>query len=303
MRPSHREVREWKTTVRRLSYRPPLAWDALLGFLGPRATPGVEAVVDGTYLRTFDAGGGAAGVLTAWPRAGEDALAIRIEAPAMVPLHGMVRRARRMFDLDVDPAAVAKALARDPLLRRSLRAHPGLRVPGAWDGFELAVRAVLGQQVTVAGATTLAGRLAEAFGAPVSREVRARGLSRLFPTPAALATADVKRIGMPTARAAAIRALAKATLDGRVTFEPAAADATTAALLAVPGIGPWTAAYVAMRALGAPDALPDTDLGLRRALATKDVLARAEAWRPFRAYGALHVWTLGHADARKKSEA
>ncbi len=274
----------------RLAYQGPLAWAELLAFLAPRATPGVESVVEGAYLRTFDAGGGAVGTLDVRRRPGEDALALRLDAPALAPLYGLVQRARRLFDLDVDPRAVARVLVRDPALRASVRARPGLRVPGAWDGFELAVRAVLGQQVTVAGATTLAGRLAEAFGVPVTPNARAPGLTRLFPTPRALASAKVERIGLPKARAEAIRALAQATLDGAVTFEPGTEDATTKALLAIRGIGPWTCAYVAMRALGAPDALPDSDLGLRRALGTTAVAARAEAWRPWRAYGAMHVW-------------
>jgi AraC family transcriptional regulator, regulatory protein of adaptative response / DNA-3-methyladenine glycosylase II len=274
----------------RLAYDGPLAWAELLAFLAPRATPGVEAVFGDAYLRTFDAGGGAVGTLEVRPRAGEDALALRLDAPAVAPLYGLVLRARRLFDLDVDPRAVARVLGKDPALRASVRARPGLRVPGAWDGFELAVRAVLGQQVTVAGATTLTGRLAEAFGAPVRPSPRAPGLTRLFPTPRALAAAKVERIGLPAARAEAIRRLARATLDGAVVFEPGTCEATTDALLAIPGIGPWTCAYVAMRAFGAPDALPETDLGLRRALGTTAVAARAEGWRPWRAYGAMHVW-------------
>jgi AraC family transcriptional regulator, regulatory protein of adaptative response / DNA-3-methyladenine glycosylase II len=286
----------------RLAYDRPLAWAELLAFLAPRATPGVEAVVGDAYLRTFDAGDGAAGTLEVRPLPGDDALALRLDAPAIAPLYGLVQRARRLFDLDVDPAAVARVLGRDPALRASVRARPGLRVPGAWDGFELAVRAVLGQQVTVAGATTLAGRLADAFGAKVTPGARAPALVRLFPTPRALAAAKVERIGLPTARAEAIRALARATVAGDVTFEPGTEEATTAALLALPGIGPWTCAYVAMRALGAPDALPDTDLGLRRALGTDDVAARAEAWRPWRAYGAMHVWAGDAKSVKKRSE-
>ncbi len=276
--------------VLRLAYRGPLAWRELLAFLGARATPGVEEVVGDAYRRTFDAGGGAVGRLEVRPRSGDDALELRLDVPAVAPLYGLVQRARRLFDLDVDPRAVARVLGRDPVLRRSVRARPGLRVPGAWDGFELAVRAILGQQVTVAGATTLAGRLAAAFGARVPEGALAPALTHIFPTARALATAKVERIGLPKARADAIRALARA-VEGGLVLEPGTEEATTAALMAIRGVGPWTAAYVAMRALGATDAVPDTDLGLRRTLGTHDVAARAEAWRPWRAYGAMHVWS------------
>ncbi|MBW2316655.1 MAG: DNA-3-methyladenine glycosylase 2 family protein, partial [Deltaproteobacteria bacterium] len=194
-------------------------------------------------------------------------------------------------------------LSADPTLARVVAAHPGLRVPGAFDGFELAVRAILGQQVSVRGATTLAGRLVERFGTPCPGESDA-AVSRLFPRPERLARARIEAIGLPAARAGAIRALARAVSSGEIVLDGSAdPDETCAALEALPGIGPWTSAYVAMRALREPDAFLSGDLGLRRALATPEGLPsaralgeRAEAWRPWRAYAALYLWQL-EADA------
>lgn len=200
-----------------------------------------------------------------------------------------------MFDLAADPADIAGHLGRDTALSGVLSAHPGLRLPGAWDGFELAVRAILGQQVTVKGASTLSGRLASAFG---ERMAAADGPTILFPTPAVLAGAEVERIGLPKARARTIKALAEAVASGAVTFDAALdPDALERRLTALPGIGSWTAQYVAMRALNEPDAFPATDLGLIRSAAAlgmaataKELALRAEAWRPWRAYAAQYLW-------------
>jgi AraC family transcriptional regulator, regulatory protein of adaptative response / DNA-3-methyladenine glycosylase II len=201
----------------------------------------------------------------------------------------------------VDPRAMGDHLSHDRLLRGMVRARPGLRVPGAWDGFEVAVRAILGQQVSVAGATTLAGRLARRFGARVSAEgvplAYRESLRHLFPTPEALAEAPVEAIGLPRARAAAIRALSASVASGRLVLGGyVGLDEAVADLVALPGIGPWTAHYVAMRALREPDALPASDLVLRvalggRSLTAAEVEARAERWRPWRAYAAVHLWT------------
>jgi 3-methyladenine DNA glycosylase/8-oxoguanine DNA glycosylase len=209
-----------------------------------------------------------------------------------------VERVRALFDLGDDPDAIARHLGRDVRLRRSVGSRPGLRVPGAWDPFELAVRAILGQQVSVAGATTLAGKLARAHGESLVTRGYADPhgrLTHLFPTPGALAQA--KLAGLPRARVQALGTLAREVHSGTLQLDSGRdLDASVARLTALPGIGPWTAHYVAMRALREPDAFPSGDLVLRRALrpgacaTTRELEARAEAWRPFRAYAAMHLW-------------
>jgi len=282
-----------------LPYRPPLAWTSLLGFLRERATPGVELVGASSYRRTVSIGG-RAGTLEVQRSPTANALELRLELGAHEELLAVVERVNRLFDLTADPDRITSHLRRDPELARRLRRLPGVRVPGAWDRFELAVRAILGQQVSVRGATTLAGRLARAFGEPVAG-LEKEGLSHLFPTPEALAGADLGRVGLTRARAEAIRALAIATRDGALALgTPRGLDEAVTQLRTLPGVGTWTAQYIAMRALGEPDAFPSGDLGLRRALARKGVLPssravdeRAEAWRPWRAYAAMTLWLTG----------
>ena len=281
---------------RSLAFRPPLDWAGLLAFLAPRATPGVEAVAGGAYRRTI-ALGDAAGTIAVRPAAGELQLVMRVRRARPERLRQVVERARRLFDLDADPVRIADHLARSPELAPLVARRPGLRVPGTWDAFELAVRAVLGQQVTVRGATTLAGRLVRAFGRPLDRAED--GLTHLFPRPEALADTDLASIGLPRSRAATIRGLARAVARGELVLDASRGlEDAVARLAAVPGIGAWTAHYIAMRALGEPDAFPAADLGLRRALgngagplAPARVAERAEAWRPWRAYAAMHLWT------------
>jgi AraC family transcriptional regulator, regulatory protein of adaptative response / DNA-3-methyladenine glycosylase II len=268
----------------RLSYRPPFAWDELLRFLGMRAVPGLEQV-DGTiYRRAVGAGESAAIVeLEHTP----PVVFLRLRGAGIEALGSTVERARQFADLDADPEQIGAVLARDHALRDLVACRPGLRVPGAWDGFELAVRAVLGQQVSVRGAATLAGRLVARFGERLLEPAAA--VTHVFPSPDALVEADVQAVGIPEARAETIRRLARAVAAGSLVLGPSAPfDETRTRLLAVPGIGPWTVEYVAMRALRDPDAFPDGDLGLRRAGATWE---RAERWRPWRAYAALHLWT------------
>jgi AraC family transcriptional regulator of adaptative response / DNA-3-methyladenine glycosylase II len=285
-----------------LRYQPPLDWDALLRFLRLRATPGAEVVDAAVYRRTI-AINGVAGVMSVSCDAKAAQLILHVSGVAD---GDVVARVRRIFDLDADPHATAARLRRSPQLRRCVDAAPGLRVPGAWDGFELAVRAVLGQQVTVKGATTLAGRLVRAFGTPIEncRAIeKCGGLSHLFPRPAALADADLAPIGLPRARAATIRGLAAAVASERVMLDGSCALAdTVSTLCALAGIGDWTAQYIAMRALRDADAFPSTDLGLQRALArdnqrpsAAELLRLAEAWRPYRAYAAMHLWCGGAA--------
>jgi AraC family transcriptional regulator of adaptative response / DNA-3-methyladenine glycosylase II len=209
----------------------------------------------------------------------------------------IVSRLRRMFDLDADPQAIGAALSADARLRPLLQRRPGLRVPSGWDGFEIAVRAIIGQQISVAGARTLASRLSQKFGRPLSAPF-AIGLDHLFPTPDALADADLAAIGLTRARAETVRTVARALLDGRVDFRPERTlDDFTARWVALPGIGPWTAHYIALRALGHPDAFPADDLVLQRAvpndgsrMSAKTLAARSDAWRPWRAYSVIQLW-------------
>ena len=262
----------------RIAYRPPYDWDSLIEFLAARATPGVETVTSGEYRRNI-ALDEREGTIAVRPVRGRNSLELDICYPDPAALFRIVERTRRIFDVGADPAEVAGHLRKDPALERSVRARPGLRVPGCWDGFELAVRAILGQQVSVKGATTMAGRLASAFGSPVQA-----GEGVLFPSAAALAHADLTTIGLTRRRAASIRDLAAAVAQGAVVFDGRLdAGRFEKSVTAIAGIGPWTAQYIAMR-LGEPDAFPSGDLYLRH------VGARSEAWRPWRAYAAMHLW-------------
>ena len=288
-----------RALVLHLAYRPPYPWPTVLGFLRARATRGVEEVTSDTYRRTFRMGDAAGRLEVSWaPERNALRVAVRYAGPLL--LIRLAERLRSLFDLEADPQEIARGLAHDPRLRAALRAVPGVRVPGAWDGFELAVRAVLGQQVSVAAATTLAGRLAEACGEKLPDEVAAGGgPDRLFPSARSVAAADLGGIGLTRARAQAIRALAEEVASGRLRLAPTPdPEAVTEQLLRLPGIGPWTAAYVAMRALREPDAFPATDLGLLRALDTtpKALADAAEDWRPWRSYAALLLWQAGGDD-------
>ncbi len=294
----------------RLRCRPPFDGAGLLGFLALRAVPGVELVdatdaaapadaAPRTYRRVLSLPHGL-GLAALTPRAEHVDCTLRLRD--MRDLSAAVERCRRLLDLDADPLAVDGALGADPLLGPLVRATPGLRVPGAVDGAELAVRAVLGQQVSVGGARTLAARLAAEHGSPLDEQLPSCGpssaLTHAFPTAAAIAALDPERLPMPRARGRALIGLCAALADGGIQLDPGAdRDETRQQLLALPGIGPWTAEYVAMRALGDPDAFPATDLGIRHAFARLDqphdaraVAAIAERWRPWRAYAALHLW-------------
>ena len=270
----------------RLAYRPPYDWPALLAFLGARAIPGLEAVDAGGYRRNVENGR-----LEVRPdRANALALTLtpfRRERGELLEIAG---RVRRMFDLDADPLQIAAALAADPLLGPSVRARPGLRIPGAWDSFEACVRAILGQQVSVRAATTFAGRLVEAFGAP--SPAPADGITHLFPTPERLASAALEKIGLTRARAESIRCVARSAQVLRQ--RPESLEGLVDRLRTLPGVGPWTAHYLAMRAFGEVDAFPSGDLVLRK-MAREPLPAaleqRSTAWRPWRAYAAMHLWS------------
>jgi AraC family transcriptional regulator of adaptative response / DNA-3-methyladenine glycosylase II len=274
----------------RLRFRCPFEWNRMLAFLSLRATPGVEVVEGGCYRRTISLNA-LSGCIEAFLEKGESAIAVRICFPDPRWLFLIVERIRYMFDLNADPFEIAGQLGTDPLLAKPVALTPGLRVPGCWDGFELAVRAVLGQQVTVKGASTLAGRLVEEFGIAVTPR---RGLTHLFPLPNVLAGADLARVGLPAARAETIRGLASAVRDGRISFAGVVdVPDFLVRFRQLPGIGDWTAQYVAMRAFGDPDAFPSGDLGLLRAAAMlrpRELEERSHAWRPWRAYAAMHLW-------------
>ncbi|WP_437303945.1 AlkA N-terminal domain-containing protein [Sorangium sp. So ce388] len=291
----------------RLPFRPPLDWGALAGFLGARAIPGVESAGPGVYRRTVRAAGGH-GVVEVRPVPGEPYLLARLRLPGTEGLIHCAERLRRLFDLGADPDAIAAHLGADPRLAPWVAAMPGVRVPGAWDGFELAVRAILGQQVSVRAATQLAGRLVARHGEPLSLrggllpEDADGALSFVFPAPEVLAAADLTDLGLPRARAAAISSLAARVAGGEVALDASRGlEETVRALAGLPGIGEWTAHYIAMRALREPDAFPATDLGLRRALggiSGAGLLAMAEAWRPWRAYAAMLLWMADAQGAR-----
>jgi AraC family transcriptional regulator of adaptative response / DNA-3-methyladenine glycosylase II len=279
--------RDPKCVVLRLAFRPPLDWPALLAFLALRAVPGVEEVRGDTYRRALRAG-----VLEVSLDESGRALRLSLPTELTAELPDLVRRVRRLFDLDADPLAIAACLKSSALLARSVRAHPGLRVPGSWDPFEMAVRAVLGQQISVRGATTLCGRLVRELGEPLGLPGE---LAWAFPSPSRLARADLSKIGLPRSRAESLRSLARAVVDQPGLFEPGRdLEEIVERLQRLPGVGPWTAHHLAMRAFGEPDAFPSGDLGLRQAASNASpakLEALAEAWRPWRAYATVHLWT------------
>jgi AraC family transcriptional regulator, regulatory protein of adaptative response / DNA-3-methyladenine glycosylase II len=281
-----------------LPYRLPYDWQSLLKFLSLRAIPSVEQVRNGSYLRSISYNG-QAGWIAAANHAEISALRVTIQYPDAAALPCIISRVRNMFDLTADPVIIGEVLSRDPYLATLVAVRPGLRVPGAWDGFELAVRAILGQQITVSAATRLAGKLVSLFGGAMPGKDRIEGLTLLFPKPAQLAGQDIAQIGMPRARGAAIARLA-AHFTANPEFFTGHANLRDAVknLCALPGIGEWTAQYIAMRAMREGDAFPVGDVALMRALSEKDrprmdaaaLLRRAEGWRPWRAYAALHIW-------------
>jgi AraC family transcriptional regulator, regulatory protein of adaptative response / DNA-3-methyladenine glycosylase II len=283
----------------RLSYRPPLDFAALLQFLQKRAIPGIETITATSYERHLGGVSGSCKIIVSAAKLRPE-LVLEIWNFSAPEIPEIVRRARRLFDLDADLLAVHTALSGHPVLAQSLAVRPGLRVPGCWDGFELAVRAVLGQQVSVAGATTLARRLVAQFGAGAAA----------FPTPARLCEAELEGIGLPKARANTLRALARAVCARQIDFAPGQnIEEFVRQFCLIPGIGPWTAHYVAMRALAHPDAFPAGDLVLQNVLggaqrlSEKATQACSQAWRPWRAYAVLHLWFCANERAASKSSA
>ena len=285
----------------RLGYRPPYDWESIASFLRARAIPGIEAVSSSRYARTI-AISGERGVLVVEP-AEKNCLKATVRFPNLKSLPTIIARVRRVFDLASDPVAIGAHLSQDPMLAPLVASRPGLRVPGAWDGFELAVRAILGQQITVSAATRLAAKLVSCHGEKVADPAALdRGLTHVFPTPRQLAVADLAVIGMPKARQMAISSLAATVVADPLIFGPRRSlDEAIAQLRVLPGIGEWTAQYIAMRELREPDAFLVADVGLLRAMSygggmrpsPVELLARAEQWRPWRAYAAVHLWASG----------
>jgi AraC family transcriptional regulator of adaptative response / DNA-3-methyladenine glycosylase II len=278
-----------------LRYHPPYDWPAMLEFLRRRAIPGIELVTANRYARTVQLDG-VQGTVSVHLANG-NALRATVRFAKLSALPTIIARLRRVFDLAADPVPIAAHLSKDPALAALVKARPGLRVPGAWDGFELAIRAVLGQQITVSAAVRLAGRLVPAYG---ERLAEPDGdLTHVFPRPEAVATADLTAIGMPRSRAATLSAVAAAAITDPHLFDATfGLDDAVRRLRSIRGVGEWTAQYIALRQLREPDAFPAADLGLMRAMAghegsghsSSELLDRAKAWRPWRAYAAQHLW-------------
>jgi AraC family transcriptional regulator, regulatory protein of adaptative response / DNA-3-methyladenine glycosylase II len=286
--------------VMRLLYRPPYHWSALLAFLRSRATPGVELVGEDFYQRTVESDGGA-GVVDVRPDQENTCLMVRIALPKYEGLLRVVERVRRVFDLGADPLQIAAHLSRDPMLKPLLELRPGLRVPGVWHGFEVAVRAVLGQRLTVIDSAAVAGELVRNYGRP--SETTVSDLTHLFPRPEDLADADLAHLGIDERCAESINSLARALCRKRLTFEfSRTLQDTISRLSAIDGIEENAAHYIAMRAFGEPDAFPSDDPALKHGPGTSQaptssekMLSLTEAWRPWRAYAAMHLWAANAA--------
>jgi len=294
-------------TILRIRYRTPYDWDSILEFLRARAIPGVEIVEANVYKRTIDIAG-KVGFIEVKHCAQKESLCFTIHFPSVQELSDIVNRVRRLFDLGADIDTIGQHLSLDRKLMPLVAQRPGLRAPGGWDGFELAVRAVLGQQISVRAARQLAGKLVALHGKPLSNgSAYPKGLTHVFPTAKCLA-GTVLALGMPTSRLETLKAIAQASVKDPNLFQPAASmDKTIAKLLAVPGIGDWTAQYIALRAIREVDAFPASDIGLLRGAAkifgepvtAKSLAQRAETWRPWRAYAAQHLWAADTSTSPK----
>jgi AraC family transcriptional regulator of adaptative response / DNA-3-methyladenine glycosylase II len=293
-----------------LPYRPPYDWPAMLQFLGARAIAGLELVTAHSYERVIELGGSVGSIhVTQAPR--QHALCVIVRFPRLESLPAIIARTRRLFDLGAEPLAIVAALESDPVLAPLVRARPGIRVPGSWDGFEIAVRAVLGQQVSLKEATRLAGRLVTILGEDVGEAIDQPHLRRVFPRPESFTVAALAGLGVPRARIECVAAVAAATLANPDLFDPYCDLATAVTRLReIAGVGEWTAQYIAMRALGESDAILAGDVAVQRALAIRgkrptpnEVLARAESWRPWRAYGVLHLWMSAGTDIAAEARA
>lgn len=285
-----------------LGYRPPYDFDAMLGYLSGRAIPGVEVVDDTSWRRAISLDG-VNGTVSISRDEKKHRLVADFHMTGPVVIVDGIARVKDLFDLDAAPAEIQDHLANDPALGKSIKARPGLRVPGAWDPFELVIRAIIGQQISVAGARTLLGRLAQAFGASVEL---GDNFTHLFPEPEDLAGKDLQSIGLTKSRAATLQAIASAFVKDRDYIHTAMETGeATRRLLAIKGIGPWTAEYVILRALRNPDAFPASDLILMKSAGVKkpkDLEMQAEAWRPWRGYAAQHLWTSYSPEKVRKAK-
>jgi AraC family transcriptional regulator, regulatory protein of adaptative response / DNA-3-methyladenine glycosylase II len=291
-------IAESQTSTLQLSYRPPYDWKGILAFLGARALKGIEHVTDSSYSRTVHLGA-AKGWIRVTQSQKKHALMVEFTHTLTPVLPALLSRVRALFDLNARPDLIAKHLSKDARLRSAVKANPGLRVPGAFNGFEMGLRAILGQQVTVKAATTIACRFVEAFGEPIVTPFAE--LNRLTPGPAEVAAAsvdDIARHGIVAARCKSIIALAKGQggdglcLDGGAHHNP---DDSIKRLVELPGIGQWTAHYIAMRALRWPDAFPKEDIAVRNNLGgvtAKEAETLSQSWRPWRSYAVMHVWGM-----------
>ncbi len=286
------------TLTVRLPYRRPFDWRAVLEFFAARATPGVESVSGDTYWRTITSNDDH-GVVQISPDRRDGYLSLTLHCVDTSALFETVQTAREVFDLDAPVSEIGSALSSDRTLKALLRKNPGVRVPGAWDGFEITIRAILGQQISVKAATTIAGRIAEKYGVRLEHpgSTIESGLCRIFPTPERLMRARLNNIGLVRSRAETIRRVSAAVVSGALQFDVAQdPQQFCESLMSIKGIGDWTAQYVAMRALKNPDAFPGSDLGLVKAIAyparvtPRELIGRAEEWRPWRAYAALLLW-------------
>ncbi|HEX6259267.1 MAG TPA: AlkA N-terminal domain-containing protein [Woeseiaceae bacterium] len=289
--------RKSATLTLRLPYRAPFDWHSLLQFFADRATPGVESVAGDVYRRTISVND-EHGIVEVRPGTQQGYLSMTLHGVRTNALFEVIQRMRELFDLDAPVADIGDVLGRDKKLRAQLRKHPGVRVPGTWNGFELTVRAILGQQVSVKAATTLAGRIAARYGEPLRAACGVDpALTHVFPSPDRLRLARLHNLGLVRSRAETVRRVAAAAVQGELNFDPSQDPETfCAALTSLRGVGDWTAQYVAMRVLKYPDAFPATDLGLLKALTHPErttptiIRQHAEAWRPWRAYAAMLMW-------------
>jgi AraC family transcriptional regulator, regulatory protein of adaptative response / DNA-3-methyladenine glycosylase II len=293
---ARRQSQSGDALTMRLAYRPPLDWNLLLGFLSARAIPGVESTENDRYQRSIEVDG-KSGIIEVFPGSNGSYLILRMGLPVTDRLAQIVHQVRQLFDLDADPICIADDLSADPVLHPAVSTLPGLRLPGTWDPYELMVRAVLGQQISVKAASTIAGRIVHKFGKPLAANTESR-VTHLFPKAEVLCDADFSGIGLTAARAQTIRNVAKAVRDRKLPQDSSGGlDAILAALKEIDGIGEWTAQYIAMRAFGEPDAFPYGDLGLRHAvsnggdlISSAELARMAERWRPWRAYAAVYLW-------------
>lgn len=292
----------------RLPYSPPFEWPVMLAFFRFRAVAGIEHVPHDAYIRSVNLGE-THGILEVRQAAETSELVATIVTDGHGDGEDLTPRLRRTFDLDADLVAITQHLSRDPFLAPLIAARPALRVPAHWEPFETAIRAILGQQVSLVAARRLNARLVERAG-PVIGEPSDEAPYRLFPTPQQVLDADLSEMGMPGARVRTMQAVAEAVLADPALFRRGkTVEETVERLCAIKGIGPWTAQYIAIRACREPDGFPASDAGLLRGTADKngqrptpvDLTARAEAWRPYRAYAAHHIWAQDEADVIFKS--